>query len=77
VIVFIILTRVEELKLLTAPYARFGLYLATMSCERFLIEFIRLNPRYSFGLSQAQLFAVVFVMCGLWLTFMNRRKYKH
>jgi len=65
ILVFIILTRIEEKGLLKRPYSRFGLYLAAMSCERFLIEIIRLNPRFSAGISQAQVFALTFLVLGL------------
>jgi phosphatidylglycerol:prolipoprotein diacylglycerol transferase len=64
-LVFILLTRIEEKGMLKHPYARFGLYLAAMSCERFLIEIIRLNPRFSSGISQAQVFALTFLVMGL------------
>jgi phosphatidylglycerol:prolipoprotein diacylglycerol transferase len=65
VLVFMLLTRIEEKGMLKRPYSRFGLYLAAMSCERFLIEIIRLNPRFSTGISQAQFFALTFLVLGL------------
>ena len=65
ILVFVLLTRVEEKGMLKQPFARFGLYLAAMSCERFLIEIIRLNPRFSAGISQAQVFALTFLVLGL------------
>ena len=37
------------------PLKRCGLYLALIGSERFVIEFIRVNPTAYFGLSQAQL----------------------
>ena len=42
----------------------FMLYLACAGTERFLVEFIRLNPRIFFGLSQAQLIAVILIAIG-------------
>lgn len=42
----------------------FMLYLVFAGIERFLIEFIRLNPRYLFGLSEAQLISVVMIIFG-------------
>lgn len=78
IVVFILLTRIEEKGLMKRPYSRFGLYLAAMSCERFLIEIIRLNPRFSTGISQAQVFALTFLLFGLalmiWQPLMQRLK---
>ena len=42
----------------------FMLYLMFAGFERFVIEFMRLNPRHLFGLSQAQLIAVVLIAAG-------------
>jgi prolipoprotein diacylglyceryltransferase len=33
-------------------------------CARFSVEFIRLNPSAAFGLTQAQLVAIVFIIIG-------------
>jgi len=43
----------------------FMLYLIMISIERFLIEFIRLNPRLLFGLSEAQLISIVLFAVGV------------
>jgi phosphatidylglycerol---prolipoprotein diacylglyceryl transferase len=43
----------------------FMYYLILAGIERFSIEFIRLNPRYLFGLTEAQLISVVMVIAGL------------
>ncbi|MFP6626534.1 MAG: prolipoprotein diacylglyceryl transferase family protein [Deltaproteobacteria bacterium] len=46
----------------------FCLYLAGTSLSRFLVEFLRVNPEAAFGLTQAQLVAVVlFGGSSLWL----------
>lgn len=37
----------------------FMIYLLLASCARFIVEFIRLNPRILFGLTEAQLIAIV------------------
>jgi len=42
----------------------FVLYLILSSLSRFLVEFIRLNPRILFGLSEAQLISIVFFVTG-------------
>jgi phosphatidylglycerol:prolipoprotein diacylglycerol transferase len=43
----------------------FMLYLLLSSAARFLVEFIRLNPRILFGLSEAQLIALVIGTIGV------------
>lgn len=45
----------------------FGLYLIMSSVARFLVEFIRLNPRLAFGLSEAQLISIVLLAIGVYL----------
>lgn len=42
----------------------FMTYLALAGLERFLVEFIRLNPRLLFGLSEAQLISVLLIFIG-------------
>ncbi len=43
----------------------FSLYLILSGLERFAIEFLRLNPRMMFGLSQAQLISLGLVAAGI------------
>jgi phosphatidylglycerol:prolipoprotein diacylglycerol transferase len=43
----------------------FMLYLVFAGLERFLIEFIRVNPRLAIGLSEAQIIAAILVFTGL------------
>lgn len=43
----------------------FMLYLILSGAERFFVEFLRLNPRMLFGLSEAQLIAAVLVGVGV------------
>jgi len=40
------------------------LYLVLAGLERFFIEFIRLNPRLLFGLSEAQLISLIMIIVG-------------
>jgi len=47
----------------------FGLYLILAGAARLLVEFIRLNPRYVLGLSEAQLISVVLIGIGLFLYY--------
>jgi phosphatidylglycerol:prolipoprotein diacylglycerol transferase len=42
----------------------FFIYLIMNGCTRFAIEFIRVNPVTSIGLTQAQIIAICFVLCG-------------
>jgi phosphatidylglycerol:prolipoprotein diacylglycerol transferase len=42
----------------------FMLYLVLAGLERFFIEFIRLNPRLLFGLSEAQLISLIMIIVG-------------
>jgi phosphatidylglycerol:prolipoprotein diacylglycerol transferase len=42
----------------------FSLYLVLAAVERFAIEFLRVNPRLLFGLSEAQLVALVLMVVG-------------
>ncbi|MCX7878358.1 MAG: prolipoprotein diacylglyceryl transferase [Ignavibacteria bacterium] len=44
----------------------FGLYLILSGLARFLVEFIRLNPKIAIGLSEAQLISVVLIILGIW-----------
>lgn len=56
----------------------FSIYLIGAGLERFLIEFIRLNPRLFLGLSEAQLVALGLFFAGVWgvyyYTFQNPDK---
>ncbi len=50
----------------TVAGSLFFTYLVLGGIERFLIEFLRLNQKYLFGLSGAQLIALVMVGIGAW-----------
>lgn len=52
----------------------FFIYLIVTGATRFLIEFIRLNPRVLPGITQAQIIAVLFVMTGAMGWFLVSRK---
>jgi phosphatidylglycerol:prolipoprotein diacylglycerol transferase len=43
----------------------FAFYLILSGIERFFIEFIRLNPRLLFGLSEAQLISILLIVVGI------------
>jgi phosphatidylglycerol:prolipoprotein diacylglycerol transferase len=50
----------------TTPTGKlFMIYLMLAGIERFMIEFLRPNPRIIFGLSEAQLISLVLIALGL------------
>jgi phosphatidylglycerol:prolipoprotein diacylglycerol transferase len=58
-VVLWILSAVEvQSRYLTGRFQRFGLYLALISIERFVVEFLRVNERIIAGLSEAQVIAI-------------------
>ena len=52
----------------------FMLYLVLEGTERFVVEFIRLNPRLLFGLTEAQLWSIPLIIIGLIGIFYLRSK---
>ena len=53
----------------------FMLYLIFASLERLFIEFIRINPRILFGLSEAQIVSLILMALGLYgLSYFRRRE---
>jgi phosphatidylglycerol:prolipoprotein diacylglycerol transferase len=51
----------------------FGLYLILSGFVRFIIEFIRLNPRILFGLSEAQVISIPLMILGIFLLYFNKK----
>jgi phosphatidylglycerol:prolipoprotein diacylglycerol transferase len=51
----------------------FAWYLVLIGLSRFLIEFIRINPRVFFGLTNAQVMSLVCMIAGIMLRFVLRR----
>jgi phosphatidylglycerol---prolipoprotein diacylglyceryl transferase len=49
----------------------FALYLILSGFARLMVEFIRLNPRILFGLSEAQLISVILILLGFYLYFLK------
>ncbi len=49
----------------------FFLYLILSGISRLLVEFIRLNPRFIFGLSEAQIISIVLAAGGIYFFFFN------
>ena len=49
-------------------------YLFLAGLGRFLVEFIRLNPSYIFGLSGAQLISMAMMIVGSAMFYRNLRK---
>lgn len=53
----------------------FAIYLVMSSLFRFSVEFLRLNPRLLFGLSEAQLISMVLFVVGVvWLVVSTRKQ---
>jgi phosphatidylglycerol---prolipoprotein diacylglyceryl transferase len=52
----------------------FYYYLILSGLERLLIEFVRLNPKVVFGLSQAQLISILMIIAGIIMIIFNRTK---
>jgi phosphatidylglycerol:prolipoprotein diacylglycerol transferase len=52
----------------------FSLYLILSGMARFSVEFFRLNPRILFGLSEAQLIAIILIIAGIAGFIFIRRK---
>ena len=69
-----VLSRVEASRTLLANgYQRFGLYLVLISIERFVVEFLRVNPRYALSFSEAQWIALGLASAGLLLIAVRSR----
>ena len=49
----------------------FFLYLILSGIARLLVEFIRLNPKIIFGLSEAQLISIILITIGIYFYFFN------
>ncbi len=63
VLLFILLWKLRTK--LTIPGQIFMMYLILAGSARLAVEFIRLNPRLLFGLSEAQLFSSVMIVAGI------------
>ncbi len=53
-------------KTISPPGKLFSVYLLLAAIERFAIEFIRINPRILFGLTEAQLISLALIAIGLY-----------
>ena len=63
----VIFTFLWKIRKRTTPDGQlFMIYIAAASLERFLVEFIRINPRILFGLSEAQLISVLLLAFGVY-----------
>tara|TARA_Y100000741_G_scaffold66024_2_gene47582 strand:+ start:20158 stop:21009 length:852 start_codon:yes stop_codon:yes gene_type:complete len=47
----------------------FFTYLVMAGAERFMIEFLRINQKYLFGLSGAQVISLIMISIGLWFLY--------
>lgn len=64
-LIFIVLLRLKKRNF--APGQLFGIFMILAGIERFAIEFIRINPKLLFGLTQAQLISIVMVAGGMFM----------
>ena len=71
-IIFFVLWRLR--KNMEPDGTLFMLYLVLEGTERFVVEFIRLNPRLLFGLTEAQLWSIPLIIIGLIGIFYLRSK---
>lgn len=52
----------------------FFIYLILTGIPRFLVEFIRLNPKVVLGLTQAQIISIILIVFGAIMLVINRKK---
>jgi phosphatidylglycerol:prolipoprotein diacylglycerol transferase len=55
---------------------RFFLYLALSGLARFIVEYVRRNPDFIAGLTQAQVAGILFTLAGLVGMFLSLRRWK-
>ncbi len=60
-----------------APGVITGEFLILFGLERFLVEFIRINPRVFLGMSNAQIAALLTIAAGLVLLIIARRRFRN
>lgn len=67
-----------KLRVRTAPDGKiFAIYLILSGCSRFFVEFIRINPRILFGLSEAQIISLIIISigaAGMWSLSTRQRR---
>jgi len=59
-----------------APGVIVGEFLILSGLERFLVEFLRINPRIIFGMSNAQFTALLSIVAGIVLLVIVRRRFR-
>jgi len=74
ILIFIILWSIRKKNYPTGKL--FMIYLVLSGIERLLVEFIRINPRILFGLTEAQLTSVVLILIGLYGIYHLNKKYQ-
>lgn len=77
-LIFYILWRMGT-RTLISPRARgevFAMFLILSGAERFLVEFIRINPHVIFGMSNAQCAALVTLVVGIVLLFRWKKQFR-
>jgi len=71
--ILLFLARIETRPFWMKPLRRCGVYLCLISIERFVVEFIRVNPHYAYGLSQSQLVYIGVCLGGIILMLSSQR----
>lgn len=72
-LIALILVQVLEKRLLKVPGQLFGLYFVLSALERFVVEIVRIEPVLAFGLTQAQIFAIVLASLGTAFIFFSAK----
>jgi len=74
---FLIFIFIMKLRKREMPAGKlFFIYLILNGIARFAVEFIRLNPKAAFGLTQAQIIALLFMLTGIigWILVVRRAR---
>jgi phosphatidylglycerol:prolipoprotein diacylglycerol transferase len=72
IFIFLFLWKLKDRKTFNGEV--FAFYLIFVGLSRLLVEFIRLNPRVIFGLSQAQLISVFMIIAGILIYFIYKNR---
>jgi phosphatidylglycerol:prolipoprotein diacylglycerol transferase len=72
-IILFFLLKLEQKKDFGIPGRWFGVYILLVSIERFFVEFLRIEPRFAGGLSQAQYISLFLIIAGSGLIFFRRK----
>ncbi|RMD85878.1 MAG: prolipoprotein diacylglyceryl transferase [Candidatus Dadabacteria bacterium] len=71
-LIMFILLKIETLPGFRRPFLRIGICVNLFSIERFLVEFIRINDRIAWGLSEAQIISIALFAISLCVIFWKK-----